>query len=189
MVIASTAKTRKPAWRRTKVMQGIGRRRHCLLTTFAPRSPAGPDEQHQQQDDEGDGVLVAGGDDPDPQRLHDAEQKPTGDRAERVAEPTERRGREALEAEERPRVIAHEADGRDHHPRGGRDEPGEREAEHDHPVVRDALHARGRRVDGAGPHRLAEQGAAVEHLQRDHDDDGEADDPQRLREPTSLRRP
>ena len=84
-----------------------GRRRRSLPAHhLGSQQPGRTQEQHQQQDDEGDGVLVAGRDDPDAQSLDDAEDEAAHHRAERVAQPAERRRREALQTQERPGVSS-----------------------------------------------------------------------------------
>ena len=73
-----------------------GYRSHCRLTTLAPSSPAGRRNSTSKQDHERDGVLVAGGDDPDAEGLDDAEREAAEDGPQRVAEPSRGGRREAL---------------------------------------------------------------------------------------------
>ncbi len=148
----------------------------------APEQPAGPEEQHQQDHDEGDRVLVARRDETGPEGFKDAQQQATRDRPHRVAHPAQDGGGKALQPQHHPRVVGREGDGSDQHSRHCPQQRGEPVGQQQHPADVDP-HERGRgRVAGAGEQRLADRRPAKEPAHHQDEDRGAAHDPQILRQ-------
>ena len=154
--------------------RGVGKARHASQARSATRSPSRPcglQRQHEDEDDEGEDVLVVAAEDAagevadvaGAERFDQAEQDAADHRAGEVADAAEHRRRERLQAGQEAHRVLHRAVVGGVHDAGERGQRGaDDEGRRDHGVGLDA-HQRGdARVLGGGAHRPAEPGAVDE---------------------------
>src|SRR5882757_889025 len=137
-------------------------------TFHLAQQSTGTEEQEDQQQHEGDGVLVARADIAGCECLQDAEQQPAERRANRIAETADDAGDEPLDPELQARVVLRERYRRDDDPSNCAEYATEHEADGAHGRDTHADEPCSKRIHRTGPEHLAEIGVLEEDMKASH---------------------